>query len=318
MGTAVTSQYPHHIEWGGALTTWGDSLFTWEAANSIHHVLDISETATLSDSTAKEIFLPFTEDLAVHDDFARETTFMRSHATRVTVGEEIIKQTNKPCAEICELSDITAKYIALNRGESVAVAEVETDPTDYSRNYYETVSIADSIAKQVAKPAGSKISIRDAFIKPFLSGVTSDVSLVTEDMTGVSAENFAKNDYPAGMVPWRPFVDGEYEYQDALIRLSVKDNTPGGQTETRLEQEVIVCDVEDVIDAGTAVVSGVQRVEFNRKFTSPPIVTPTVRTCNDFAIPEVVSTDKTGFEIRLRKVDDTNADGSVNWQAKGY
>lgn len=125
---------------------------------------------------------------------------------------------------------------------------------------------------------------------------------------------------PAGYLPWRNFLDGDYSYQHALVwaRLAATSDATGDIT---LNELWTFADLPDVLDRGTVSVSGSgsASVTFNRTFHGIPEISITQVGGTGVVFPKVTARSAAGFTVSLYDADGTTLKaGEVSWRAEGY
>lgn len=148
--------------------------------------------------------------------------------------------------------------------------------------------------------------------------VISDLAVATvTTMTDQTFAELLETGGPVGYEPFRNFIAGDHEYEDALFKAVF--GAGQGSLPRALSLSVTV-DVPDVFDRGSAatLATGVVRVNFTRSFNEPPEVDATLKGGTTVAAPRVSNITAAGFDLEL--IDPTNARvaGLVSWSAKGY
>ncbi len=151
-----------------------------------------------------------------------------------------------------------------------------------------------------------------------IDGVLSDIAIKNIKVSDHTYEALASTSAPAGFSDWEKFIDGDYQYKEAIFRVLIASQDYEVADAT-LTAHKITCDVVDIIDKDTtAIGAAITQIDFTKTFYTEPTVVINSYSTADFAIAEVVSVTKTYFTARLKKIDNSNVAGSINWQAQGY
>lgn len=146
--------------------------------------------------------------------------------------------------------------------------------------------------------------------------VLSDTTILDIPIDADGFDQLMTYSSPPGFSEWQLFAPGDYDYQQAYIRLRI-DPTEIGQS-PQFTKTAVVADVPDVTDGGNAAVSGQQLVSFNRTFHEPPDVVAMMTGGSTWATANIVSITTTGFTVELLTKQGNTTNGTVNWQAEGY
>lgn len=153
---------------------------------------------------------------------------------------------------------------------------------------------------------------RDAF-----KGVVSDVLVGRADISPADFDAMLANGAAVGYSPFASYIDGDYEYKSAILKLSM--STIDGSLPRALRLAINV-DVPDVFDRGTATASaaGPVSVAYNRHFYFVGEVIATPKGGAVIAAPRVTNITATTFDIELIDPSNNRVAGIVSWSAKGY
>ena len=149
------------------------------------------------------------------------------------------------------------------------------------------------------------------FIISNLSFFSKELSL--EDL--VSASN-----RPFGYSNFHEFKVGEYEYQNAIVKLSL--NSTNLNYSTAVDSLSLHVDIPDTDDRGVAVIlAEVTYVRFNKTYYNPPEdVSISVKggTTGSIIVPKLIDVDKTGFHVQLQDSSGVLVAGQISWASKGF
>jgi hypothetical protein len=129
-----------------------------------------------------------------------------------------------------------------------------------------------------------------------------------------------KGDAPVGFQPFQTFYPGDYQYSEAVFRLSM-ESTSGDRGV--VEKLSITVDVPDIFDRGLQLLNagGVVRVYFARKFHVPPVVVVSVESASDACVAKFdpATVTKMYFDCFLERVTDkVKIAGALTWAAHAY
>lgn len=149
--------------------------------------------------------------------------------------------------------------------------------------------------------------------------VISDVSIYTTPMTSDEFDFWMVEKAPPGYQVFRRYIDGDYEYQESLMKVTLaatNGNTP------QMQGTTMVVDVPDLTDRGTATIPAAETtVNFNKTFSSVQEVVATVKSGTTAAAVDIVSVSTTGFNVQLRDPGGSGNNltaGDISWIARGY
>lgn len=154
--------------------------------------------------------------------------------------------------------------------------------------------------------------------------MTHTISDLTVKSTVLDDDAFTailNNDGPAGFNPFQTFYAGDYEYEEAIFRLSM--NSTSGDRGV-IEKLSVTVDVPDVFDRGDQIISLAgepTRVLFARSFHIPPVVVLQVQSASDPCKAKLVdgSVTRTYFDCYLERDSDLEKiTGALTWVAHAY
>lgn len=155
-------------------------------------------------------------------------------------------------------------------------------------------------------------------IRITMSAVVSDIVIRSKELSFSDFEQNVKTGSVYGYENFKPFLEGDYEYQKCLYKCVLTSGNVSSQT--RIRTLKVTIDVPDVVDKGSVVTSGVDmvRVYFNRRFYSVPSVTATLISGTVLGTPNVDNVTTKYFDVELLSSADARLVGELNWQAIGY
>jgi hypothetical protein len=148
--------------------------------------------------------------------------------------------------------------------------------------------------------------------------VLSDAIVSVGDIDTATFLNMLTNGGPAGYGPFQAFIDGDYQYDNAVFREVL---TAAGPDRPRIQNLKLAVDVPDVIDRGTAVIdsTGTLTVTFARTFITTPQVAIGSEVVDDDVLVKITSKTNTSFTITAKHTSTGDpATATVGWIAHGY
>ena len=150
-------------------------------------------------------------------------------------------------------------------------------------------------------------------------GVISDVRLSSDTLDDASFMQTLSAGSPPGYGAFKQFVEGDYTFQDAVVRVTLEASN---EDRGKVGDLKLFVDVPDVNDSGSAMISSGDvsglYIPFNRTFHIVPKVQITLISGSVVSIPSVIATTS-GFTVTLRNpTTGANTSGVFTWQATGY
>lgn len=207
--------------------------------------------------------------------------------------------------------------------EHVDFLETLRHIANMKREFAESVNAGEGYAAHYTERQQEEFHTKD---KKFhaADGVLGDVA-VKKGAMDMDAFKILVNQ-PAGYEHFIPYIVGEYEYQKALVRLSIEAGSAGA--EPAVYDAVIHVNIDDTVDRGKTAItdtSKATRIHFSKHYYTKPEVAVALYSGNtkDGAItPNITDIDKDDagyyFEVELLKDDYTRTTGTISWQAVGY
>jgi len=210
-----------------------------------------------------------------------------------------------------------ASHIQPNFIESLQVADIIGRIASFSISLKEGVGVNSAYGSAMTLPVAESLSIADAYLRN-ADTVVSDLILSAGDISEDTFLQFMRRASPVGFTEYAEFVEGEYEYQEALFRIVMES---AAEDRALVDSLKIHIDVPDVNEAGKVTVpatSGGATVAFQRHFNAEPEVTVTLKGGTVLALPNVTSSDQNGFTVTLKDTSGNPVSGTVSWVAQGY
>lgn len=325
---AVTSSRVDYWSWENSPSVWDAASETWDSASRKYYETEINEAVSLSERMRVSGDKPLTETFAVTDDCTHKAVVKRSWQETLAVADS--KQA-RPSAVMNETFGIKEWFDKMMR---------------YFKSHDETVSLAEAFNRRVIfadRRLSEHIGINDTADKAMLLMKNEDMPLISDailenanavmDMvsfySGVMNEQtfLERANTVQGYSSFKEFYVGDYEYQRALVRLSVQAEQLNSGI--NLYNVVHNVDIPDTDDRGTVTITDATaptRVYFNKFYYHAPEISVTLiggNTGDGFVIPNVPNTngqdaDGRYFEVELLDVSGARKTGTVMWVSKGY
>lgn len=331
--------------WDDLDKSWEQALFSWDEAGKKDIVATSQEQVVLTEqinkSVGKKLYdtvfvheLPFSKSLkkVLLDAFGVSETYWDNIKFNLYVVEGIKVDDNlgKDVSIIAgrerfSIVDWVTKGVKALRLETVNTTDNFNRVFDSKRVFFEGLSLKEVVGKSIVLTPQEAFSLYDTLIKG-CDGVLSNVVIST---TSMSLEDFEKLlNAPPNYSNFIEFKVGEYEYQDALVRISLKTDTK--QSQPSVANVVMHVDIPDTDDKGEVEITDTTaptKVYFNKFYYNPPSVNVTLKggnTADGVLIPNVLSTDCQDDNGRYFEVElwDENwserKTGKIYWVSKGY
>lgn len=266
------------------------------------------------------------ETLDVADELSRTAKFTVDFKEAASLTDGSSRKLKKWFFEDIDPEEVTPqKLIALAKAESAAIADEHKQTVLFCRDFAENATVSDEVTKLMELLKQDNAALYDALLEA-CGGVISNIAIAEGDINLSKFEEVLKT--APGYTTFMDFKVGEYEYQDALVRLVLEASVE--QTQPSVSKVIMHVDIPDTQDRGTVEINktdGATQVLFNKKFYNPPEVIVTLRggnTGDGVIVPHVVSTDKRDensnrfFEVELLNNMGQRVTGVVAWQALGY
>lgn len=279
---------------------------------------------SLSDDERNSSVLNLSEACKVTDEMLRKAIFAKVFYEALTVNELLSKRSFPNLYENFEITDYIYKTARLLKKEDIALVDNMLRHWILERIFNEDISAQEFWMKHVKTYKEEAFELFDVMIQA--CDVILDDILITEG--GMSLEQFEETLKTApGYTSFIEFKVGEYEYQEALVRVVLENQI--SQTQPSVSNVSMHVDIPDTDDRGTAEVTDTTaptRVYYNKFYYNPPEVICTLiggSTANEYVAPAILETfgkDDTGryFEVELRNTVGERVTGTIRWVSKGY
>lgn len=277
----------------------------------------------VSDGTATSLGKMTAEQLSILDALLRAAAFKRTWSESAGLSDDEDNHVTAGKFETIRTSEHRAADVYKPTAEQIGTAERPYHRARTFRTFMEKASLYEHMRRDFGGGYSESVAIDDRFMRA-LNGIIEELAIKPGGMTAEEFETLVNQ--PTGYEPFIPYIVGEYEYQNALVRLVVKPGSLGA--EPAVYNVVVHVDIDDTVDRGTTVItdtSAPTTVHFSKHYYTKPEVTVTLHggnTSDGVITPNVVEIDKDAdgyyFKVELLKQDGTRAAGSITWQSVGY
>lgn len=210
------------------------------------------------------------------------------------------------------------KFFEILKKENAGIDDEFSKTSIFKRLFDEKITASSKILKTFNLSRKEFIEAFEVYIR-HANATVSDICLGSGEMT--LEEFLSKTSSPPGYDRFVEFVVGEYEYQDALVRMVIESGA--AKSEPLIYDMAVNVDIDDTVDRGTAQItdtSGATRISFNKHYYHPPEVSVTLKggIGTDIITVEIVEIREYGFDISLYNSSRERVTGSVTWTAVGY
>ena len=261
-----------------------------------------------------------TELLNVADVMMRSAKFKLDFKEAAALFDETSRKLKKWFFEAVDADEVVPqKTILLAKSEEAEITDAFKRTALFRRDFAENAAVSDEVIKAMELLKKDNAALYDAFLQA-CGGVISNIAITEGDMS-LDEFNEATQIAP-GYTPFMDFKVGEYEYQDALVRIAI--NAIAAQTKPSVSNVIMHVDIPDTQDRGTANITNTAaptRINFTKQFYIVPEVNVNLRggnTGDGVVTPYITSMDKTGFEVQLVNDAGQLVTGLITWQATGY
>lgn len=277
----------------------------------------------VSDGIATSLGKMTAEQLSILDALLRAAAFKRTWSESAGLSDDEDNHVTAGKFETIRTSEHRAADVYRPTAEQIGTAERPYHRARTFRTFMEKASLYEHMRRDFGGGYSESVAIDDRFMRA-LNGIIEELAIKPGGMTAEEFETLVNQ--PTGYEPFIPYIVGEYEYQNALVRLVVKPGSLGA--EPAVYNVVVHVDIDDTVDRGTTVItdtSAPTTVHFSKHYYTKPEVTVTLHggnTSDGVITPNVVEIDKDAdgyyFKVELLKQDGTRAAGSITWQSVGY
>ena len=281
---------------------------------------NISVTLQITDKVPKSIIKTVPVTLTVTDTFLRKVKFFRDVSESVSITEFANRHPSTHYAEAFEIYDFFWKLFTGNYGETVSFAEVVTRAFSARRLFEEPIAFNELCKKSSEISKEEAFQVHDTILR--VSNAILNNIFINDGEIGTIDDFNDLIEVSPGFSRFINFKVGEYDYEEALVKIIVKSKMEQGQpTISNLTMHV---DIPDTDDRGNVVIedaSAATKVYFNKHYYNPPEVNVVLtggNTGNTLLTPFIVSITEEYFETEIRNSSMQRVTGSISWFAKGY
>ncbi|MEN7527842.1 hypothetical protein [Cupriavidus sp. DL-D2] len=279
--------------------------------------IPFTESFSLSESEQKTIGLSASEALNLLEVFSRAVDWRLAPGEQVgiTVVEGRHPQLGRN--ESLAISEKSNREIGLGKNELLAFAEVFGRTVVFKRAIAEGLTAADSLSKAYEMEQAEAVRLVEALMRN-PNAVVSDMLVSNQDVTFQDFLRIVNTGRIPGYGDFRTFVQGDYEYSEAMFRVLLDATSSDRGSISDLKVSV---DVPDVFDRGMAFIEDAENglyVQFSRPFHITPEMSMLLKGGTTLAFPKLITLDQYGFTVKLFDKNDVAVTGSVSWSAHGY
>ncbi|MDR1701879.1 MAG: hypothetical protein LBR56_03800 [Sporomusaceae bacterium] len=255
------------------------------------------------------------EDLTVSDCYQDFISYILRIQEAISFLEKPAKDVTIAKKEALQLTEHITKSALKAVSELFVLTDNTKSTNTFQRIFAETVTVVEKIAKTIGVTKLETLNIIESYLRN-ANNILSDLVFFKGDMT---LDDFLKQtSSPIGYEPFKDMQVGEYEYQNALIRLIVEAGVLSVRPQIT-EWELNV-DIPDTIDRGQAVIpASIHTVLFNKHYYEVPEVQISLKGASVFgATPSITAIHKDGFEVAIKDGSGNLISGIISWTATGY
>ena len=282
-------------------------------------VKGVKVTLHVAESVPKSIEKPFPVTIFVEDEFLHRANILREFAETIDFAELVSKNSVLPFEETFGIVDFFYNMFTENVDEPISVAEVLSRSFSAQRVLSETIVFEELAGRHPRLNKKDLFSVRDTILQAS-NAILNNIFARHGEITKL--EDFEKlvNQAP-GFTEFIPFRVGEYDYEEALVKIAVRTNAD--QAKPTINNLTMHVDIPDTDDRGTASITtttDVTRVLFNKHYYNPPEVNVVLLggTGSGVLTPYITAVTTTYFEVEIRNASLNRVTGSISWFAKGY
>lgn len=282
-----------------------------------------SEKATIAEKSIKNFNLLKDEALLNGSLMRSQNLFDRFIKEICTAQEGAFKSVYKALSDKAASKDAKMTKTVKNLFEEVDGVENLERVAKFKREFAEKITGAE-IGKRTYNlfEKESDLSINCYRVLPNPCGVLSDIRVQDHGLT--LADFNSEIERPSGYNTFSEFKVGEYEYQDAMYRLTIKKSNIAANP--LVYDYKIHVDIDDVKDRGTADIPAEEtKVYFNRQYYTDPEVVVNVISGTEGKVIIPFITDTSGeddrgryFKVVLKDTTGAIVAGTISWNSNGY
>lgn len=341
----ITAEQEEKYTWASCPHTWKSIEKSWKyAGGPVSYTADVAEdyewavifskewslqadeVMQLSeDGFTKEYEAVYSETMDFDEEFSKLDKFIRFFTTKMTASDALAKDFERSKQETLSVSESVAKDFEKVSSETLETTDKMSRTFKVWRTLEESLDIETTPIKEFDKELEDEIEFYDAYLGN-ADGVLSNLYIETEDMDEDEFIDIV-NTPGGGYTKFYEFKVGEYEYQEALVRMTIETTTP--QSEPNIADIVMHVDIPDTDDSGVEQIVDTEnptKVYFNKSYYTTPEVAVVViggNTGDGSLYANLISVDGEDDAGRYFEVEIINSSGElttglISWFAKGY
>lgn len=325
---AVTTARADFWAWDNSPLAWDESDATWDTASRMYYTTDIDESVILTDSRKVSSAMAVRDSMRFGDECDRKAKTKRSWAESFALTDKRSAGYSAQYREGIRTREMFQKMMRYNKThiEPIAVSEDFSRRVIYAeRILREDIGTSEYVGKAVST---QKNEVLCRFSDTLLENANAVIDMVSFYDGVMDEATFAQRaNTVQGYSSFKEFYVGDYEYQRALVKLSVTAEQMNSGI--HLYNVVHNVDIPDTDDRGKVVITDTTaptKVYFNKFYYHAPEVSVTLvggSTGDSVVIPVLTNhegQDKDGrfFEIELLDMSGARKQGTVIWVSKGY
>lgn len=264
------------------------------------------------------------EEAALIDEYSRNLVAYRGFFEDINVKRIAKKYTKQLLADTITFAEWNNACMQILKTDEFILADEFSRIVMVVRTVDEQIELAELAKKHAGCNLFEVLAARDVYIKACES-VLSNLYITRK---ALDENGFRKLvDTPSGYENFIDFKVGEYEYKDALVRVTLQSRVP--QLQPTAADIVMHVDIPDTDDRGMATITDTAagtKVYYNKHYYNAPEVNVVVRggsTADGTIVPYIITTDGEDdagryFEIELINSNNERTTGTISWVSKGY
>lgn len=283
-----------------------------------------SDYICFADKSSRKATIKRRDSVKLTDEFLHQAVIWLGVEENLKAIDNALKNYESHYRESIEPTETHNRYLSKNRQEPVQLNEAFNRLCIIGKTIKDDIEVAEQFKKQYSLQERDSFTIYDAFIKA-CEAVLSNLAIRYGELDD---ESFMKLvNAPSGYTDFTDFKVGEYEYEEALVRIVLETKVP--QSPASVADVVLHVDIPDTDDRGITQITdttAATKVRFNKHYYNPPEVNVVLRagsTANSNVVPYIVSTDGQDdvgryFEVELIAANGERTTGTISWVSKGY
>ena len=283
-----------------------------------------SDYICFADKSSRKATIKRRDSVKLTDEFLHQAVIWLGVEENLKAIDNALKNYKSHYRESIGTTETHNRYLSKNRQEPVQLKEAFNRLYIIRKTIKDDIEVAEQFKKQYSLQERDSFTIYDAFIKA-CEAVLSNLAIRYGELDD---EGFMKLvNAPSGYTDFTDFKVGEYEYEEALVRIVLETKVP--QSPASVADVVLHVDIPDTDDRGITQITdttAATKVRFNKHYYNPPEVNVVLRagsTANSNVVPYIVSTDGQDdvgryFEVELIAANGERTTGTISWVSKGY